>query len=222
MTFLGQHWRLRQWQLQLKSRETERRKAVIFPVMLLGVVSSRRCGPIQKLILSKKCLLEINGWLSGGDIGVCLFYLFFLYLCVCPSYLQPAVSIWCTDLGSVLSSVGGSVQDRCFGFTCPVGDHKPSAADVSINTAQQRKGVAPSKGLEELTWLVLISSFECIFIIADHRSGHSKWCKALCCWSTAGAITAVNRFFCCEQDDMVFVLRDILVLLCHWQKLVLQ
>lgn len=96
------------------------------PVTPLALICSLR---VQSWFQVIHVCCETDGWFSWGAIDV---FLFSLYLCVCVQcYLQPAVPIWWSDLGSIMSPAGVLFRVPHIGTDCPAGDQNPSAAGIS-------------------------------------------------------------------------------------------
>lgn len=94
--------------------------------------------------------------ISTYPSSVCIF--------VCAVYLQPAVPISSTDLGSFLLAVGARLKGSV---------REPLALLVIRNLLQlvypeHHSSDGCGALLDKVTRLALISTFKCIFIIADH------------------------------------------------------
>lgn len=141
------------------------------PVTPLVLIWSLRPGLCGKLISSNTCLLETDGWFSWGVIDV---FFFSLYLCVCAVYLQPAVPIWWSDLGSIMSSAGVLFWVVALA---------PTALWVIRNPLQQAypkhttavKGVARSKlSLRGFYWFTHLSASLLLLITDQGTASRTK------------------------------------------------
>lgn len=94
----------------------------------------------------------------------------FVFVCVCIVFAACWLHVMVWFRFHYVAS-GDSVQIPRIGIICPVGDQGPSAAGVSLTPHSSGGCVTVSI---KLTWLQLISTFESISIIADHRSGYSR------------------------------------------------
>lgn len=109
-----------------------------------------------------------------------------LYVTVCTVYLQPAVPIWCTDLGSIKKLVGVLFRIATLAPTTLRGS-KSHLQQAELTTAAE--GVAQSKwSLRSFYWFPHLKAS---LVIADHHSGHNKSHPALGYWSTAGAVCSL-------------------------------
>lgn len=111
------------------------------PVTPLVLIWSRRPCLCGKLIPNNTCLFETDGWFSWGIIDV---FFSSLYLCVCAVCLQPAVPIWWSDLGSIMSAAGVLLKVVALAPTAPwvIRNHLQQAYPKHTTAA---KGVARSK-----------------------------------------------------------------------------
>ena len=130
------------------------------------LIWSRRSCLCGKLISSNTALFEMDGWFSWRVIDV-FFFSLYLCLCVCAECLQPAVPIWWSDLGSIMSAAG--FLSHWYQLLCGWSETICSRRTLSHHSSEGCGSIST-----EFTQLLLISAFESISIIVDHRSGHSK------------------------------------------------
>lgn len=141
----------------------------------------------------------------GGFLEKILMYFFSsLYLCVCVVYLQPAVPIWWTDLGSIMSPAG--VPFRAVALA-------PLTLWVIRNHLQQAypkhtaaaKGVARSKhSLHGFYWFPHLSASLLLLITNQDTASYTRP------WATGAQLEPWDywRSACIVHEELCYLFRE--------------